>query len=166
MKRLHALLPVALLAGCVAVPTGPRVAVMPAPGKPFDLFVLEERECRRYAEQSIGLTRNDVSAQNVVGSAAVGTAVGAAAGALVGGERGAAAGAGVGLLAGTASGSSQAAYAGADAQRRYDVAYQQCMYAKGNQIPGYAQPYRYRQWAPAEAPVETPYYYPPPPPRR
>lgn len=167
MKRLYMVLPLVLLTGCVAVPTGPRVAVMPAPGKPFDLFVQEERECRFYAEQSIGLTRNDVSAQNVVGSAAVGTAVGAAAGALVGGNRGAATGAGVGLLAGTASGSSQAAYAGADAQRRYDIAYQQCMYAKGNQIPGYSRAYRYRQWAPSDAPYEpSDYYYPPPPPPR
>ncbi|ATE60472.1 YMGG-like glycine zipper-containing protein [Thauera sinica] len=166
MKRLdirpYVLLPALLLAGCAAVPSGPRVAVMPAPGKPFDLFVVEERECRRYAEESIGLARGDLEARSAVGSAAVGTAVGAAAGALAGGERGAATGAGVGLLAGTASGTSQAAYAGADAQRRYDIAYQQCMYAKGNQIPGYASPYRYRESAPAE----TPYYYPPPPPRR
>lgn len=160
MKLSYLLLPVALLAGCVAVPAGPRVAVMPAPGKPFDVFVAEERECRYYAEQSIGLTRNDAAAQNVIGSAVVGTAVGAAAGALVGGHHGAATGAGVGLVAGTASGASQAGYAGADAQRRYDIAYQQCMYAKGNQLPGYAYPYR------QSAPAETPYYYPPPPPRR
>ena len=32
-------------------------------------------------------------------------------------------------------------------QRRYDIAYQQCMYAKGNQLPGYG----YRQ--PAAAPA-------------
>ena len=31
-----------LLAGCTQVPLGPSVAVMPAPGKPFDLFVSEE----------------------------------------------------------------------------------------------------------------------------
>ena len=33
-------------------------------------------------------------------------------------------------------GTSNAAYAGAEAQRRYDIAYQRCMYAKGNQLPG------------------------------
>ena len=27
-----------------------------------------------------------------------------------------------------------------DAQRRYDIAYEKCMYAKGNQIPGTSQP--------------------------
>jgi hypothetical protein len=25
-----------------------------------------------------------------------------------------------------------------EVQRRYDIAYQQCMYSKGNQVPGYA----------------------------
>jgi len=65
------------------------------------------------------------------------------------------------MVAGTASGTSNAAYAGAEAQRRYDIAYQQCMYAKGNQLPGYG----YRQ--PAAAPSGgTPHYYPPPPPQR
>ena len=65
------------------------------------------------------------------------------------------------MVAGTASGGSQAGYAGADAQRRYDIAYQQCMYAKGNQLPGYG----YRQPAPAPS-GGTPHYYPPPPPQR
>ena len=64
------------------------------------------------------------------------------------------------VLAGTASGTSWSAYASADAQWRYDIAYQQCMYAKGNQLPGYVYPYR------RSAPVATPYYYPPPPPPR
>ena len=40
------------------------------------------------------------------------------------------------MVAGSASGTSQAAYAGADAQRRYDIAYQQCMYAKGQSNAG------------------------------
>jgi len=35
-----------LLAGCTSVPLGPSVAVMPAPGKPFDLFVQEEAMCQ------------------------------------------------------------------------------------------------------------------------
>ena len=61
--------------------------------------------------------------------------------------------------AGTATGTSNAAYAGAEAQRRYDIAYQQCMYAKGNQLPGYG----YRAPAPAAA-GGVPHYYPPPPP--
>lgn len=128
----------AALAGCATAPIGPRVAVMPAPGKPFDLFAQEEQTCRRYAEQSVGQPPNDVAAQNFVGSAAVGTVIGAAIGALAGGQRGAAVGAATGLAFGSASGSSESAYAARDAQRLYDIAYQQCMYSKGNQVPGYA----------------------------
>lgn len=160
MKTRYALLPLILLSACASLPSGPRVAVMPAPGKPFDLFVVEDRQCRAFAEQSIGVAPQDLAAQNVINNAAVGTAIGAAAGALGGGHNGAATGAAIGMVAGTASGTAQAGYAGADAQRRYDIAYQQCMYAKGNQLPGYG----YRQPpAPASA---TPYYYPPPPPAR
>lgn len=157
MKTAYVLLPLLVLSACASLPSGPRVAVMPAPGKPFDLFVAEERQCRAFAEQSIGAAPQDLAAQNMINNAAVGTAVGAAVGALGGGHHGAATGAAVGMVAGTASGASQASYAGADAQRRYDIAYQQCMYAKGNQLPGYG----YRQ-APPSAPT---YYYPPPPPR-
>ena len=154
------LIPLALLAGCASLPSGPRVAVMPAPGKPLDLFSMEDRQCRNYADQAIGIAPRDSAAQNMVGSAIVGTAIGAAAGALAGGNRGAAAGAAVGMVAGTATGTSNAAYAGAEAQRRYDIAYQQCMYAKGNQLPGSG--YGYRQ--PAAPAAAGPYHYPPPPP--
>jgi hypothetical protein len=63
----------------------------------------------------------------------------------------------MGLLFGLASGS-DAGYAGGYAlQRRYDTAYEQCMYAKGNQIPGFA-PY----YAPAAPP--PPASVPPAPP--
>ena len=157
--RLSLALPLLLVVGCASLPSGPRAVVMPAPGKPLDLFTLEDRQCRNYADQAIGIAPRDVAAQAMIGSAAVGTAVGAAVGGLAGGNQGAAAGAAVGMVAGTASGGSQATYAGADAQRRYDIAYQQCMYAKGNQLPGYG----YRHPAPAPS-GGTPYYYPPPPP--
>jgi outer membrane lipoprotein SlyB len=49
---------------------------------------------------------------------------------------GAAIGAGTGLLFGTASGASAGEVYGYEAQRRYDNTYVQCMYAKGNQVPG------------------------------
>ena len=164
MKRMLCLLPLALLTACATVPTGPRVAVMPAPGKPFEVFVAEDRLCRDFAAQSIGNTA-DQSNRDAVNSAVVGTAVGAAAGALLGGHNGAAAGAGAGLLIGGAHGASQTSYSGYDGQHRYDIAYQQCMYAKGNQLPSqYTRShgsYRsYNSYTPG-APV---YYYPPPPP--
>lgn len=138
-----------VLAGCASAPTGPRVAVMPAPGKPFDLFQTEDQTCRNFASQSIGESRDKTATQNFAGAAAVGTAVGAAAGALTGGQEGAGSGAAVGLVAGSMVGANQSARASWDAQRRYDIAYEQCMYAKGNQLPGMRQPA----------------YYPPPPPR-
>ncbi|WP_199155337.1 glycine zipper family protein [Chromobacterium sp. ASV23] len=148
--RCYLLLLSPLLAACTTLPTGPTVAVMPAPGKPFEVFVQEEQLCRSYAAGSIGVNGNDASAANLAGNMALGTVVGAAAGTLIGGNhQGAGVGAGVGLLAGTAAGSGNGAYAGYDAQMRYNIAYQQCMYAKGNQLPG-------------QHPAQG---YPPPPPR-
>ncbi|HZW86679.1 MAG TPA: hypothetical protein VFF41_04365 [Gallionella sp.] len=154
-----------VLAGCATnVPVGPRVAVMPAAGKPFDQFVNEEHVCRQYAEQSTGLPPNDVATKNEVGSAAAGVAIGTVAGALLGGDHnGAAAGAGLGLIAGSAGGANQAERASRDAQRRYDIAYEQCMYAKGNQVPGYAAQ---RRIAPPNAGYsQTAPHAPPPPPQ-
>jgi len=150
-----------VVTGCVTnVPMGPRVAVMPAPGKPFDLFVTEEHMCRQYAEQAIGSSPNDVASKNAVGTAAAGVAIGTAAGALLGGgHEGAATGAAVGLLAGSAAGTDQAAYASRDTQWRYDIAYEQCMYAKGNQIPGYPSQ---RQISPPPPGYKQPPPYPPP----
>lgn len=158
--KIVAVLLLGALAGCATAPLGPRVAVMPAPGKPFEIFVQEERTCRQYAEQSVGVNPNDMAAQNLAGGAAVGTVVGATVGALAGGQRGAATGAAAGLLFGSAAGSSQGAYSARDAQRLYDIAYQQCMYAKGNQLPGYP----IQRLPPAPAPkMDTPYPPPPPP---
>ena len=142
---------VIILTACATAPTGPRVAVMPAPGKPFEKFVEDEQICRNYAQQSIGQSRNDTAAENFAGAAAVGTAIGATAGALSGGQGSVGGGAAAGLVAGSMVGSGESANASRDAQRRYDIAYEQCMYAKGNQIPGYAMP--------------SQPYYPPPPPR-
>jgi YMGG-like Gly-zipper len=119
---------------------GPSVAVMPAPGKPFEVFQQDDAACRGYAQQSIGTSANDQAAQNVVGGAVIGTALGALAGAAIGNHRDAGVGAAFGLLAGTSMGASSGNYAGSIAQRRYNIAYSQCMYAKGNQVPGYAAP--------------------------
>jgi len=150
MNKILAYLTVAaFFAGCATAPTGPRVAVMPAPGKPFEVFMADEQVCRNYAQQAVGQTRDDAAAQNFAGAAALGTAVGATAGALTGGHDSAAGGAAAGLVAGSMIGAGESANASRDAQRRYDIAYEQCMYAKGNQIPG----------------VPQPRYYPPPPPR-
>lgn len=143
-----------LLAGCASAPLAPRIAVMPAPGKPFEVFVAEERACRQYAEQSVGGADQDPGLKTSVDTAVIGTAIGAVAGAAVGGRQGAAVGAAGGLVGGTAAGSNRAYYTERDIQRRYDIAYQQCMYAKGNQVPGYAM----------QQPAGRSASYPPPPP--
>jgi YmgG-like glycine-zipper protein len=139
MSRLLRFLPlVALLpvAACVTVPTGPSVMAMPGTGKSFDQFRADDFDCRQYAyNQSGGQTANDAAVDSGVRSAAVGTAVGALAGAAFGGSQGAAAGAGVGLLAGGAYGASASQYSAYGTQRRYDNAYVQCMYMKGEKVP-------------------------------
>jgi hypothetical protein len=117
-------------------PMGPKISIMPAPGKPFDQFTLEDLECRKYAEQSISNSK-ETAGKTGVGTAIAGTALGTAAGALLGGRQGAASGAGVGLIVGSAAGSGQAGMEAQDIQWSYDNAYAQCMYAKGNQVPGY-----------------------------
>jgi len=91
---------------------------------------------------------------------------------------GAAAGAGGGFLFGSSSGLSAAQYSGGAVQQRYDNAYQQCMYAKGNQIPGVIRS-AYRRapapplpppppagFSPASPDMPAPPPPPPPPPAR
>ena len=143
MKRIIGIAALVLLAlsGCVTVPTGPGVMVLPAPGKPFDVFVAEDNTCKQWASRQIGVSTQDTINQNTAAGAVVGTVIGAGVGAALGsisghaGE-GAAIGGGTGLLFGTAQGAENARYYGEDAQRRYDIAYIQCMYAYGNQVPG------------------------------
>ncbi|MGA9033280.1 MAG: hypothetical protein WB402_12255 [Sulfuricaulis sp.] len=131
-----------VLAGCASIPEGPSVAVMPGPGKPFDQFNADNAICMEFARQQIGVNPNDVAREQVVTGAAAGAALGAASGALMGhGHEGQTESmAGAGLIVGSAAGANAANQSNMTLQRRYDIAYQQCMYAKGNQIPGYAPP--------------------------
>ncbi len=129
-----------VLAGCATIPTGPSVMVLPGTGKDFQQFQVDDVVCRQWAQQQTGTTPGKASANSAVSGAAIGTAVGAASGAAIGAASGnpgtgAAVGSGIGLLGGTAMGADYAAGARWSAQRRYDIAYMQCMYAKGNQIP-------------------------------
>src|SRR5205807_3823071 len=81
-KTILALSAVALFAGCATPPpTGPSVMVLPGSGKSFDQFRFDDNECRQYSFQSIGgTTVADTQSNSAVKSAAVGTAIGAAAG--------------------------------------------------------------------------------------
>jgi uncharacterized protein YcfJ len=158
-----------LVAGCASVPTGPSVMVLPGSSKSFDQFQSDDASCREWALQQTGTTPNRSGAANTVTGAAVGTAVGAALGAAIGAAAGspatgAAVGAGAGLFGGTAVGAGNASTAQVSTQRRYDMSYMQCMFAKGNQIPVArgAQPSGYAA-QPAATQMATP---PPPPPPR
>jgi hypothetical protein len=139
MKSTRALLvsgALLLLAGCVSLPSGPSVMVLPGNGKDFNLFRTDDMDCRQFASyQTGGSTPNDAAAGSVATSAVVGTAIGAVAGAAFGGSQGAAVGAGTGLLVGGLSGASAGGYSQYELQRRYDNGYVQCMYSKGHKVP-------------------------------
>ncbi len=129
-----------LLPACVKVPTGPNVMVLPGSGKDFEQFQGDDAVCRRWALQQCGATVKSSTNDSAVAGAAVGTVVGAASGAAIGAAAGnagagAAVGSGVGLVGGTAVGADRAQGEEWSMQQRYDIAYMQCMYAKGNQIP-------------------------------
>ena len=122
------------LAGCVSRPTGPTVAVMPGPGKSFEQFQTDDLVCKGYANQQVAGEEN--SANNTqLGTAALGTILGAGLGAAIGGGRGAAIGAGAGAVGGTAVGGANASNAQHSLQGRYNIAYEQCMASKGNRLP-------------------------------
>ena len=131
--------PAVLLVACASQPLGPTVPVMPAPGKPFAAFQEDQAICRQFADGQVAGSAQQVNNQQVM-SGVLGTALGAGAGALLGGGRGAAVGAGVGAVGGTAIGAGQAQHAQGSIQYRYDIAYSQCMYSRGNQVPGYGPP--------------------------
>jgi hypothetical protein len=139
--------------------------VLPGSGKSFDQFRADDMDCRQYASNQVGGGTPDGAAENSgAKSAVVGTAIGAAAGALIGGHGNpAAVGAGVGLLAGSTMGAGAANQSQYELQRRYDYGYQQCMYARGHQIPGVSSGGNgavRRSPAPYARPVNPP---PPPP---
>jgi hypothetical protein len=137
MKSALAALGLVALAGCVSMPSGPSVMVLPGSGKSFEQFRADDFECRDYAHvQSGGKSPDQAGNQAGVNTAAVGAVVGAAAGAAIGRSgHAAAAGAGIGTAGGALAGTGAAAHSARTVQGRYDIAFQQCMYAKGHQIP-------------------------------
>ena len=145
MNKRLLLVPLAaalVLGGCVTVPSGPTVMVLPGPQKSFDQFQNDGMACQQFAQNVVAPAGVD-AANYAAANAAVGTALGAAAGAIIGSATGqagagAAIGAGTGLLF-SAPTSGNMAYASSwQLQRSYDIAYMQCMYARGNQLPGQA----------------------------
>jgi hypothetical protein len=126
----------------VPPPSGPSVMALPAQGKSFEAFQQDDFVCRGFARQQTGgASASQAATNSAVGSAVVGTALGAGLGAAIGAAGGAAGvgaaiGGATGLLAGSAVGAGNAQASGAGVQSRYDIAYTQCMYSKGNSVQG------------------------------
>jgi hypothetical protein len=168
-RLLVALIVVIACAGCATVPTGPSVMVLPSPGKSLEQFAGEDAVCRQWAAQQLGTAPGTAAVESGVTSAAVGTAIGAATGAVIGSVSGkagagAAVGAAAGAVGGTLAGISGAQANWWEAQRRYDIAYQQCMYAKGNHLPGMIRQAPRTYWGPPPPPPPPSYGPPPGPP--
>jgi len=164
-KTLFGAAIVTACAGCAQLPVAPSIAVMPAPGMPFEVFEQDNNLCRQYAQQQLGANPQQVANNQVIGGAVAGTVIGAAAGALLSGGRGygVQSGAATGLLFGTAAGAGAAGQTSMTLQQRYNIAFAQCMYAKGNQVPGFAAP-RYAPPPPPSEPPPSSGASPPPPP--
>jgi Glycine-zipper domain len=152
---------VLVITGCASLPNGPSVMVLPGTGLSFDQFRNDDVICQQFASFQVGgTTANQAAVNSGVTSAAVGTALGAAAGAAIGGGQGAAIGAGSGLVGGSLVGTGAASGSMYEVQQRFDVAYIQCMYAKGHQVPVSGQ----FSGATAQQPVAPPASNIPPPP--
>ena len=136
-----ALLAAGALAACAPQPTVPHVMAYPGRGKSLYEFDADDASCRSWAASRVEASPGQAATDSTVSGAAIGTLLGGAAGAAIGAAagnpaRGAAAGAGVGLLGGTSYGAANGQAAAWSVQRRFDVAYAQCMHASGNQVPG------------------------------
>ena len=162
--RFLLLLAVVTLSACATIPTGPSVMVWPGPGKPFEVFQSDDTICRQWANQQAGAPSESAN-RTLASGAAVGMMLGAGLGAAFAAPSGHV-GAGVGFgaatgaIMGAAAASGPAYGAQGEIQRRYDHAYMQCMYARGNQVPNAARPPRRAVPPP---PPPPPGYTPPPP---
>jgi uncharacterized protein YcfJ len=154
------------LAGCATQPMGPKVQVMPAANKPFEVFQQDQATCKQYAADQVG-GQADSANEKAIGTAVIGTALGAGLGAAVGGGHGAGVGAASGGILGTAVGAGNSQRDQRSIQQQYDNAYAQCMYAKGNQVVPPAVPVVVQPTvvypAPAVIYTQPPAVYAPPP---
>jgi len=149
MKRIDprlagALAVTASLGACVTPPVAPTIPVAPGAGKSFEAFTADQATCQQYATAQTASQAYAATNQGV-GNAILGTALGAGLGAAIGAAAGsagtgAAIGAASGAFLGTAAGAGGAGYAQLSLQQQFDVMYGQCMYAHGNQVPGFSSP--------------------------
>jgi len=164
IKTTSGLLTLLILGGCVSVPNGPRSMALPGTGKTFEQFQADDVICRQYAlDQNGGVTPNQAGNNSFATTAVVGTLIGAALGAATGGRgRDIGGGAAAGLVVGSVVGANASNQSAAGTQARYDNAYKQCMYAKGEQVP--VSGHMVRQPTYSAPPPPSPIVTPPPPP--
>jgi hypothetical protein len=148
-----------LLAGCAQQTMSPTAIVMPAKGKPFEVFATEQSTCMQFAGSQVNGVAT-MAGLTELGTIAVGAGLGVAVGSLgseqrLPRDRGYAENyrgenyrgenyrsenyRGYDELAGAAGGvtlaSHEAAANQSGLQARYNLAYVQCMVAHGNQVP-------------------------------
>lgn len=154
------------LSACAPTVMAPTVPVMPGANKPFDQFAADQQTCQAYANSQTAPMAAQANNQ-AAGGALLTTMLGAGLGAAFGGGRGAAIGAASGALVGTGMAAQNSSLAGMNIQQQYNIFYAQCMYARGNQVPGFA-PNQYAlppyPGAAPGAPVAPPPGAPVPPP--
>jgi len=166
-----ALLGTLALSGCAPAVMAPTVPVMPGANKPFDQFTADQQACEGYANAQTAPLSAQANNQ-ALGGTLLTTALGAGLGAAIGGGRGAAIGAASGAVVGGAAGAQSSSMAGMSIQQQYNTYYAQCMYAHGNQVPGFspapggASAYPPAAPSPGGYPPPPPGAYPPPPPYR
>ena len=150
MRHLTIFTAAALLAGCATEPMGPTAKVMPAPGKPFEVFAQDQAACKDFAT---GQTNGGAPMANLkqLGTAAVSTALGGGLGAALSGAHGAQIGGAVGSVAGGGLAGRGSSVDQKGLQSQYDLAYSQCMYAHGNQVAGATPSTRAGQYGVASA---------------
>ena len=167
LLRVHkglgcAMIAAVALAGCAPTVMAPTVPVMPGANKPFDQFAVDQQTCQGYANSQTAPLSAQANNQ-ALGGAILTTALGAGLGAAIGGGQGAAIGAASGALVGGAAGAQGSSIAGMSIQQQYNVYYSQCMYARGNQVPGFS-PNMYGLPPYGGGPPPPGAYAPPPPP--
>jgi uncharacterized protein YcfJ len=124
------------LSACAPQVMAPTIPVMPGPNKAPQAFNADMAVCRQYADAQVAPLQQQAGG-NALGTALVTTALGAGLGAAVGGGRGAAIGAASGAAVGTGIAASNAQMAAMTIQQQYDIFFSQCMYGRGNQVPGF-----------------------------
>lgn len=125
------------LTGCAPTVMAPTVPVMPGQNKSFDQFTADQQICQGYANAQTAPLSAQANNQ-ALGGALLTTALGAGLGAAIGGGRGAAIGAASGAVLGGAAGAQGSSIAGMSIQQQYNIFFSQCMYARGNQVPGFS----------------------------